>query len=83
MRGGERPHNARQAVLPTPLTRDPDSLPEAAQIWDVGFNASVSQWPLHVRGRNWVEGRIAKCPPLQQKSTDLLMTELAVIVPYS
>jgi hypothetical protein len=30
-----------------------------------------------------VEGRIAKCPRLQQKLSDLPITELAVIVSYS
>jgi len=71
MRGGVWPHNARHAVLPTSLARASDSLPEAGQICDEGFNASVAQWALHARGRNWVEGRIAVCPRLQQIARSL------------
>jgi hypothetical protein len=47
------------------------------------FNTTLAQRGLRARGRNWVEGRIAECPRLQQKPSDLLITELAVIVGYS
>jgi hypothetical protein len=47
------------------------------------FNTPLAQRELRARGRNWFEGRIAKCPRLQQKPSDLPSTELAVIVSYS
>lgn len=48
-----------------------------------GFNTPLEQRGLRARGRNWCEGRIAECPRLQQKSSEPLITELAVIVNYS
>jgi hypothetical protein len=67
MRGGVLPARARHAVLPTSLMRHSASPTEAGQIGDGGSNMSVAQWALHARGRKWVEGRIAKCPRLQQQ----------------
>jgi hypothetical protein len=67
MRGGVRPRKARHAVLPTSLAHDSGSTPEAVQIWGDGFNTPLAQRELRARGRNWSEGRIAKCPRLQQK----------------
>jgi hypothetical protein len=55
----------------------------AAETWRRRFNTPLPQRELRARGRNWFEGRIAKCPRLQQKSSELLITELAVIVSYS
>src|SRR5580700_2872895 len=57
----------RHAVLPASLMRHSASPTEAGRIGNDEFNMSVAQWALHARGRNWVEGRIAKCPRLQQK----------------
>jgi hypothetical protein len=65
MRGGARPHRARLSALPTPVAGSSDALPEAGEICEVS-NASVAQWALHARGRNWFEGRIAASPRLQQ-----------------
>jgi hypothetical protein len=39
-----------------------------------GFNTSLAQRELRARGRNWVDGRIAECPRLQQKSSAALTT---------
>jgi hypothetical protein len=64
MRGGARSSETRHAV-PTSLARGSESLPEAAQICDDGFNTSA-HWALIAWGRNGVEGRIAVCPRLQQ-----------------
>jgi hypothetical protein len=83
MRGGVRPHNTRHAVLPTSLMRHSTSPTEAGQIGNNGFNMSVAQWALHARGRNWVEGRIANCPRLQQEPSVLLVPELSDIVSCS
>jgi hypothetical protein len=66
MYGGVRPPKSRQAVLPKSFARDLYSPPGAGQIWDDGFNRSVAQSAVRARRRNWVEGRIAECPRLQQ-----------------
>lgn len=66
MRGGVLLARPRHAVLPTSLVRHSASPTEAGQIGDYGFNASVAQWAVHARERNWVVGRIAECPHLQQ-----------------
>lgn len=65
MRCGLRLPTPRHAVLATSIARHLDSQQEAGEICDDGFNTPVAQWALHVRGRTWVEGRIAKCPRLQ------------------
>ena len=67
MRGGRRLPKTWHAILPTSLARDSDSPLGAAETRDDGFNTPVAQWALHAWGRYWVEGRIAKCPRLQQK----------------
>lgn len=51
--------------------------------WRGRFNASFAQRQLHAGGRNWFEGRIAECPRLQQKPSEPLITERAVIADYS
>jgi len=83
MRSGALLTRPRHAVLQTSLIRHSTSPTEAGQIGDHGFNASVAQRELRARGRNGFEGRIAKCPRLQQKPSDLLITEFAVIVSCS
>lgn len=79
MRGGEAPPRSRHAPPPTSTARDPNSVPTAGATWEVGFSTSLAQRVVHARGTNWFEGRIAECPRLQQKSSELLITELAVI----
>ena len=68
MRGGVRPAKTRHVVVLTPLERDAHSPPGVGQIREreYRFNSSVAQGALHAGGRNWVEGRIAECPRLQQ-----------------
>ena len=82
MRCSLRPPNERHAVLPTSLARDSDWPSEPVEILGDGFNTPVAQWALHTRGRNWLEGRIAECPRLQQKSSEPLDRRPAVIVNY-
>ena len=68
MRGGVLLPRARHAALATSLVRHSGAPTEAGQIGVRGFHPSAAaQWALHARGRNWIDGRIAKCPRLQQK----------------
>ena len=64
MRGGERVLEPRHAR--TSLTGEPGSPQESGEICSDGFDTPVAQRALHARGRNWIEGRIAVCPRLQQ-----------------
>jgi len=66
MRGGARPRTTWHAGLTAPIACHSDSLHEAGEICDDGCNTAVAQWALHARRRNWIEGRIAVCPRLQQ-----------------
>jgi hypothetical protein len=66
MRGGVRPAKTRHVVVPSPLERDSHSPQGMGQIREDRCNSSVAQWALRAGGRNWVDGRIAECPRLQQ-----------------
>jgi hypothetical protein len=74
------PRHARHA---TSVACNSGAASPAGETRRSGFNTPLAQWALHARVRNWVKGRIAECPRLQQKSSEPLITELAVIVSYS
>jgi hypothetical protein len=84
MRRGFRLPTPRHARHATSIARSSGPALPATETQRHGFNTPLAQQrELRARGRNWFRGRIAECPRLRQKSTDLPITELAVIVRYS
>jgi hypothetical protein len=74
------PRHARHA---TSLACESGPASPAQETWRCRFNTPLTQREVRAWGRNWCEGRIAKCPRLQQKPSDLPITGLAVIVSCS
>jgi hypothetical protein len=72
------PRQARYATS-IPCNSDPAS-PTGEHY---GVNTPLAPMDRRARERNWCEGRIAKCPRLQQKPSVLLVPELSDIVSCS